>query len=332
MRRREFVALLGGTIGSASTAAMLVAGAAEVDLSTKVWRVGQVLVGTTAVMGRLAAALEDRLAELGDGPLVVMTDRYVHPDPKSAEAEIADLSRAVDLLVTWSTVGGVAAKRLAVSIPVVFLSVGAPVEVGLVSSLARPGGNMTGVTFESSTETYAKRLQILKEIIPTLDRVAVLRARGDANVAFAMQSLERSAPELGITLAPADVVSPDELEAAFAEIEKTGAQGLVVIAGSLTYTAGTRIASLALAHRLPSCGGFRETVQAGGLVSLGPDGVAIARQGAAYVDKIIHGSKPADLPVGQPERYEIYVNLKTANALGLTVPLSLLARADEVIE
>jgi putative tryptophan/tyrosine transport system substrate-binding protein len=133
-------------------------------------------------------------------------------------------------------------------------------------------------------------------------------------------------------LVPVDVASPDELEAGFAEIEKSEAQGLVVIAGSLTYTASTRIASLALAHRLPSCGGFRETVQAGGLVSLGPDGVAIARLGAAYVDKIIHGSKPADLPVGQPERYEIYLNLKTARALGLTVPLTLLGRADEVIE
>ena len=107
---------------------------------------------------------------------------------------------------------------------------------------------------------------------------------------------------------------------------------MVVIAGSLTYTAGTRIASLAPEHRLPSCGGFRETVQAGGLVSLGPDGVAIARQGAVDVDKIIHRSKPGDLPVGQPERYEIYLNLKTAKALGLTIPPSLIARADEVIE
>ncbi len=119
-------------------------------------------------------------------------------------------------------------------LPVVFLSVGAPVDIGLVSSLAHPDGNITGVIFESSTETYAKRLQVLKEIIPTLDAVAVLRARGDANVAFAMQSLERSAPQLGIRLVPVDAASPDELEAAFAEIKRSGVQGLVVIAGSLT--------------------------------------------------------------------------------------------------
>ena len=320
MRRRDLM------VGALTA---ITVGRAQAQQPAKVWRVGQVVVGTAAVSGHLASALEDRLSELGDGPLVVMTDRYAHPNPKSAEAEIAAISGDIDLLVVWSTVGGVAAKRLALPIPVVFLSVGAPVDIGLVSSLAHPGGTMTGVTFESSTETYAKRLQILKEIIPALDGVAVLRARGDPNVPFAMQSLERAAPQLGISLVPVDVASPDELEAAFAEIEKSGAQGLVVIAGSLTYTSGTRIASLALEHRLPSCGGFRETVQAGGLVSLGPDLVAIARQGAIYVDKIIHGSKPGDLPVGQPERYQIYLNLKTATVLGLTIPSSLLARADE---
>src|SRR5262249_49750459 len=157
---------------------------------------------------------------------VLITDRYVRPDPKSAEDEIASLSREVDLLVIWSTIGGVAAKRVAPPVPVVFLSVGAPVDIGLVESLAHPGGTMTGVSFEASTETYAKRLQLLKEIVPTLDRVAVLRARGDANVRFAMASLEKSAPELGVTLVLFDVASPDELEAAFAEMRKNGAQAL----------------------------------------------------------------------------------------------------------
>ena len=215
MRRRDLIA---GAFVAATV------GGAKAQQPAKVWRIGQVLVGTTAVMGHLASALEDRLAELGDGPLVVITDRYAHPDPTSAEAEIAGAIRDADLLVVWSTVGGVAAKRLAVPLPVVFLSVGAPVDIGLVSSLAHPGGNMTGVTFELSTETYAKPLQILKEIIPTLGAVAVLRARGDANVAFAMQSLERWAPQLGIRLVPVDVASPDELEGAFAEIETSGAR------------------------------------------------------------------------------------------------------------
>jgi putative ABC transport system substrate-binding protein len=306
--------------------------AAAGQQTAKVWRVGQVLFGTVATTGALAAALEKRLTELGDGRLAVVTTRYVAPDPKAAESEIAALSREIDLLVVWSTIGGVAAKRLGSSLPVVFLSVGAPVEIGLVPSLAHPGGTMTGVTFEASTETYAKRLQILKEIMPALERVAVLRAHGDANVPFAMQSLERSAPQLGITLQPVEVASADDLDSAFGRIAASGGQALIIIAGSLTFVANARIAALTLVYRLPSCSGFRETVQAGGLVSLGPDFIAIARQGAGYVDKIIHGSKPSDLPVEQPTRYEIYVNQKTAKALGLAIPPSLLARADEVIE
>jgi len=324
VRRREVSALLG--------AGVMWPLAAAGQRPAKVWRVGQVLFGTVATTGALAAALEKRLAELGDDRLAVVTNRYLAPDPKIAETEIAALSREIDLLVVWSTIGGVAAKRLGLSLPVVFLSVGAPVEIGLVPSLAHPGGTMTGVTFEAATETYAKRLQILKEIVPALEWVAVLRARGDANVPFAMQSLERSAPQLGITLQPVEVASADDLDSAFARIAASGAQALIIIAGSLTFVANARIASLALAYRLPSCSGFRETVQAGGLVSLGPDFVAIARQGAGYVDKIIHGSKPADLPVEQPTRYETYVNQKTAKALGLAIPPSLLARANEVIE
>jgi putative tryptophan/tyrosine transport system substrate-binding protein len=191
---------------------------------------------------------------------------------------------------------------------------------------------MTGVTFEAAGETYAKRLQILKEIALAATSVAVLRGAGDANVPFAMASLEQAAPALGITLLPVDIQSVDDLEGAFMQMTRDDAQALLVIAGSLTFFVSKRIADLALKRKLPSCHAFKETVAAGGLVSLGPDLIAMNRQGADYVDKIIKGFKPADLPVEQPVRYEMHVNLKTAKALGLTIPSSLLARADEVIE
>jgi putative ABC transport system substrate-binding protein len=332
VRRREFNTGIGRAAGSLVIAHILGFGAATARGQNKVWRVGQLLFGSAETMGESAAALRAGLAALGDERMVLLTDRYVLPDPKSAETEIAAMSRTVDLLVVWSTIGGIAAKRVAPPVPVIFISVGAPVEVGLVESLARPGGNMTGVSFEASTETYAKRLQLLKDIAPTLKRVAVLRAQGDANGRFAMMSLEEAAPLLGVTLLPVDLAAADQLDKAFADMKAGGAEGVIVVAGALTFVADAQIATLALAHRLPWCSGFKESVRHGGLVSLGPDFTAMARQGASYVDKIIHGAHPADLPVEQPVRYEVRVNLKTAQALGLAVPQSILARADEVVE
>ena len=191
---------------------------------------------------------------------------------------------------------------------------------------------MTGVTFEAATETYGKRLQILKEIAPGLARVAVLRGAGDANVPFAMGSLEQAAAALGVALLPADIKSVDDLEAAFLGMTRDRAEALIVVAGSLTFFAGKHIADLALQHKLPSCHAFKETVAAGGLVSLGPDLLSMTQQGAVYVDRIIRGAKPADLPVEQPSRYELHVNLRTAKALGLVIPPTLLVRAEVVIE
>jgi putative ABC transport system substrate-binding protein len=245
---------------------------------------------------------------------------------------IRSLIGEIDLLVVWATIGAMAAKNVAGSLPVVFMSVGAPVEVGLVQSLSRPGGNMTGITFEAATETYAKRLQLLKELLPKLGNVAVLAAEGDANVTFAMQSLEKAAPELGVTLRQFRFRPSDDLAAKFAQIEQSHAEGLIVIAGALTYVNSKQIAELALTHRLPCCGAFYETVRAGGLVSLGPDIPAMAQQGAVYVDKIIHGAKPGELPVQQPTHYVLHINLQTAKQLSIEVPPSMLAGTDEVIE
>jgi putative tryptophan/tyrosine transport system substrate-binding protein len=228
--------------------------------------------------------------------------------------------------------GGVAAKKVATTIPVVFLAVGAPVDIGLVQSLSHPGGNMTGVTFESAIDTYAKRLQILTQIVPNLERVAVLRTIGDPNVTFAMKSVVQAAPALKVNLQPVDIKTADELPNAFETMKSLGAQALLVISSAVTYGASKQIAELALSHHLPSCSPFREEVVAGGLVSLGPDMEVMAEQGAELVNKIINGAKPSELPVEQPTRYEMFVNNRTAKTFGLILPETFLGRADQVIE
>jgi putative ABC transport system substrate-binding protein len=327
MKRRDFITLRGG---AASAWPLL----AKAQPNGKSWRIGQVIGGSAETNGHFARALEQGLGELGYrlGNNLRLVTRYANPQLSGMQDTIRSLIGEIDLLVVWATIGAVAAKNVADSLPVVFMSVGAPVEIGLVQSLSHPGGNMTGITFEAATETYGKRLQLLKELLPNLGNVAVLAAEGDANVTFAMQSLDKAAPELGVTLRRFEFRSGEDLAATFDKFGQSHAEGLIVIAGALTYVNSKQIAELALTHHLPSCGAFYETVRAGGLVSLGPDIPAMAQQGAVYVDKIIHGAKPADLPVQQPARYQLAINLKTAKALGVTVPLALQAAADEVIE
>jgi putative tryptophan/tyrosine transport system substrate-binding protein len=327
MKRRDFIGAIYG-------AALAWPCAVDAQQPRKLWRIGDVMP-TTPERGALQAqALEKSLADLGyvQGRNIVLLHEFTGPQPDKIKEAISSLVGQVDLLVVWGTVGGAAAKKLASGLPTVFVSVGAPVEIGLVQSLAHPGGNMTGITFEAATETYGKRLQILKEIVPDLNRVAVLRAVGDPNVGFAMKSLEEAAPELGVGLVSVDIKSADDLQTAFPSMKKSEAEGLIAIAGGLTYTIGAQIADLALAAHLPFCSAFRETVKAGGLVCLGPDLIAMASPAAAQIDKIIKGASPADIPVEQPTRYELYINLNTADLLNLTIPPSLLARADEVIE
>ncbi|UFW51231.1 MULTISPECIES: ABC transporter substrate-binding protein [Bradyrhizobium] len=324
MKRREFITLAGGiTMWPLEV---------EAQRSAKLWRLGY--IGTGGLGDQLLAEFTQKLDTLGyvAGKNIVVTRSVVPPEAKAIEVAVTKLLPEIDILVIWGTVGGVVAKRLSQSIPTVFLSVGAPVDIGLVQSLSHPGGNMTGVSFEAAIDTYAKRLQMLKELVPALKKIAVLAAQGDPNVTFAMRSLERAASDMHLELTTTYVKTADDLPAAFEQIQQSKVDGLIVIAGLLTSINSKAIAELSLAHRLPNCHGFRETVIAGGLISLGPDLFAIARQGAVYVDRIIRGAKPADLPVEQPDRYEIYINLKTAKVLGLEIPAYLLAGADKVIE
>jgi putative tryptophan/tyrosine transport system substrate-binding protein len=330
MRRREFIGLVGGA--TAWPLAVTWPSCSIAEGTSKVWRVG-VLAGPPGSEGTFNV-FERSLGDLGyvRDKNIVLVSQYFAPNPQSTEDAILSILPTSDLLVVAGTLGGVAAKKLVTTKPVIFVSVGAPVDIGLVESLSRPGGNLTGITFEASTETYAKRLQLLKEIMPQLNRVAVLQAKGDPNVKFAMASFEGAAPLLGVQLLPVAVSSPNELVGAFDEMKRNQSEALIVIAGLFTIINSRQIAALALAHRLPSCHPFKETVVAGGLIGLGPDIGAMWRQAAGFVDKIIRGAEPKDLPVQQPTRYELVVNLKTAKELSLVVPPSILARADLVIE
>jgi putative ABC transport system substrate-binding protein len=326
MRRRDFI---GAIYGTAATLPF----EAAAQQPGKVWRIGHVLTGAPSETGGVfAQALEQSLADLGyvQGRNIVLLHRFAGPQPDKNREVITSLLPQIDLLVVWGE-AAIAAKKWAGGVPTVFISIGFPVELGLVQSLAHPGGNMTGITSEAALETSGKRLQILKEIVPDLKRVAVLHPADDP--AFVEQSWQELASrELGLAIVRVDIKSAEDLDAAFDSIEKSEAGALIAARSTLTFILGKQIADLALTAHLPSCYPFRQAVMAGGLVSLDPDRLAMTRPAAAQIGKIIKGVSPADIPVEQPSRFELYINLKTARLLNLTIPPSLLARADEVIE
>jgi len=326
MNRRTFLCGLTGILSAPL--------AAEAQQAAKLWRIGIVLPGDLSTVGHIARAIEANLAKTGyvHGKTITLDWRFYPPNPAGAEEVLRAIVPAIDLLIVGGTLGGVVAKRVTTTLPTVFQAVSDPVQLGLVSSLAHPGGNMTGVTFEAAAETYGKRLQLLREFLPGLTVVGVLGVPGDANITVAMESLERAAPKLHVTLRLFEVTTIADVERAFALMKAGGVEAVLVVAGVFTYANGRRIAELALTHRLPSVYGVREAVVGGGLISLGTDIVDMAPLVAAYVDKIIKGAKPSDLPVEQPTKFELIINLKTAKALGLTIPQSLLIRADELIQ
>ena len=259
--------------------------------------------------------------------------RYSAGRAEALPALAAELvSLRVDVLVAWSPAGAVAAKQATSRIPVVFLATADPVRFGLVSSLARPGGNVTGVSMEAALEQYAKSLEFLKEAIPSLARVAWLRSASEPGTTIGNQMMAAAAKALSLELFAVEVKAPEDLEAAVRKAKAQGAQALHISPSGLAFGFRKQLAELALAHRLPSSTPFRENVVAGGLFSYAPSLADIARRGAVYVDKILKGAKPADLPVEQPTRFEFVINAKTARALGLTIPPLLLLRADQILD
>jgi putative ABC transport system substrate-binding protein len=240
------------------------------------------------------------------------------------------VSLKVDVIVAATTDAVRAATNASKTIPIV-TPVSLLVETGLVASLARPGGNITGLTIMSS-ELSGKRLELLKSIAPGVSRIAVLSNPVTAIGPIQMREIEKAALAMGVRLQPLEVRSSGDLEPAFQAAAKGGAGALIALDDALMFTHRTRIVKLAERSRLPALYGFREFVDAGGLMSYAPDPAEMYRRAATFVDKVLKGARPGDLPIEQPTKFDLVINLKTAKALGLTIPPSLLQRADQVIE
>jgi putative ABC transport system substrate-binding protein len=237
----------------------------------------------------------------------------------------------VDVIVAPSSIYTGAAKRATSTIPIVFLSHADPIGSGHLGSLARPGGNITGLSL-MMTETNAKLLELFKEAVPGLSRVAVIWDPATPSHGPGLNAVEVAGRALGLRIQPVAVRSATEFDSAFSAIVRERASGVLVLSTPLFISEAQRLAELAMKHKLPSMFGPRAHVEAGGLLSFGPDRADLWRRGAIYVDKILKGAKPADLPVQQPTKFELVVNLKTAKALGLTIPPSFLMRADHVVQ
>jgi putative ABC transport system substrate-binding protein len=236
------------------------------------------------------------------------------------------------VIVAGPTPPAVAARNATGTIPIVIWGVADPVLVGLVASHARPGGNVTGTTFAFGTDLYTKELELLKEAVPTLRRVAVLSNSANPGHVPAVKGVKASAQSLGLSLQIVEVRVPDEFEAAFDTMVKARVQAVLVIPDSMFGLNAEKLAPVVAKSRLPSMFGTRSNVEAGGLMSYGPNLANLNRQAAIYVNKILRGAKPAELPVEQPTKFELVINLKTAKALGVTIPQALLLRANQILE
>ena len=297
----------------------------------KVWRIG--FLGGTAT-SRAVETFRKGLRELGyeEGQNIATEYRWHRGKVEVMQGLAAELVRLnVDLIFADGTAVSLAARDATKTIPIVFAGVGDPVGAGLVSSLARPGGNITGFS-TANVQLAPKRLQLLRDVSRRkVSRVGVVVNPADAFNVLALRELEGAARALGITLQPVEVRSPDDFEGAFSRMAMERVDAVVVVGGTLTATHMEQIVQLAARTRLPAIYTRREYVDAGGLMSYATDFSHQYRRAATYVDKIFKGAKPADLPVEQPTKFELLINLKTAKALGLTIPQSLLNRADEVI-
>jgi putative tryptophan/tyrosine transport system substrate-binding protein len=332
MKRREFIMLLGGVAASPL--------AARAQQATKVPRIGTLSPGRSELpdptLNMLNAFLQG-LHELGytEGQNVAIERQYAAGSSDRLRELAAELvRRKPDIIVAFSTTAARPAKQATDTIPIVAVGMADPVADELVASLARPGGNVTGTTF-LGPELVAKRLQLLREVVPGLSRVAALwhpHAYSERTMAGVLNEIEVAARTLGLQLQLVPAVGPDDLVSAFAAMAREHADALIVMPSPMLFSEYGRIVSIAASSRLPAMGAAREFVDLGGLMSYGVNLPDLARQTATYVDKILKGAKPADLPVEQPIKFELVINLKSARALGLTITRDFLLIADEVIE
>jgi len=327
MRRREFITLLGGAMASWP----LTVGAQH---TANLPRLGFLTAGSPGPGSPGVPALLEGLRQLGwiDGKTIVIEYRYAenHNDrlPELAE-ELVRLN--VDVIVAAGTLAPIAAKRASTTIPIVMTSAGDPLENRLVASLAQPGGNMTGLSLMMS-EVSGKRLELLKELLPELSRVAVLWNSINPYPTIVFKETQDAARTLGIEVQSLEVKGPADFATMFGLAKQKRADALFTIDDPLILSQLNQILDFAVANRLPAIYGVREFAAAGGLMAYGASVPDLYRRAATYVDKILRGAKPAKLPVEQPTKFELVINLKTAKTLGLAVPQILLVAADEVIE
>jgi putative ABC transport system substrate-binding protein len=329
VKRREFIAGLGGA------AAWPVA--ARAQQASRVARIGFLGTGSSPDTRVLIDAFQQGIRQLGyiEGQNIVIEYREAHGNIEQLANLATEFARiGLDLIVVPNTPVARAARQATTTIPIVAAAMGNPVADGLVSSLARPGGNVTGLTF-LGPELTSKRLQLLKDALPKLSRVAALWHRdayGARTMSEMLETTEVAAQALRLQYQPVGVRGPAELDSAFFAMIHQDAEAVLIFPSPMFYVERRRIADLALRYRLPSMFIDREFVQVGGFIAYGASLTDLFRRSAIYVDKILKGAKPADLPVEQPTEFDLAINLKTAKALGLEISPQLLARADEVIE
>ena len=324
--RREFITLLGG----AAAAWPLRARAQQAGKRAIIGFLGD---STPLAESERAAAFARRLHDLGwiEGRTIAIEYRWADGRSDRLAEIAAEFARLkVDIIVAGGTPAVMAAKQAAPVVPIVFAAVGDPVGVGFVASLARPGGNVTGVS-ALTADLAGKRLDLLREVVPALQRLGILANAGNPLTVLELGELQAAARPLGLQLDTLEIRRPQDIASALDAV-KGRADALYVCQDLVTRANRQRINTLALAARLPVMHGSREFIEAAGLMSYGPNFPDLYRRTADYVDKILRGAKPADLPVEQPTKFELVVNLTTAKALGIEIPATLLARADEVIE
>ncbi len=329
MKRRAFIGLIGGAAATWPFAARAQQPAA------RVYRVGHLSIPSREQALPFIKAFEEGLRSLGYriGENVLIEYRFANGEMERLPANAADVVRlGVDIIVaTGTNPNTIAAMKATTTIPIVMTSGVDPVSAGLIASLARPGGNVTGLAADTGGEMNGKRFELLKETLPNLSRLGIL-FNPDTALRTRQTSMGEAARALGLTLVPVEARGLDALEQAFAIMVRERAQAFFVQGDAVLFNYRGRIAEMALSNRLPAASYQKEYADAGSLLTYGVNFLDLHRRSAAFVDKIFKGAKPADLPVEQPTKFDLVINLKTAKALGIIVPPTLLARADEVIE
>ena len=326
MRRREFIAFVG-------TTAVAWPFAARAQQTGKVPTIGILGPNTLSVNNLRLGALTQRLREFGwiEGRTIAIEYRWAEGrEDHAAEIAAEFVWLAVNVIVTWGTTYVIAAKHATSIIPIVFAAAGDPVGTGLVASLAHPGGNVTGLSLENS-DLASKRVALLREIVPGLSRLAIFGNVASPNVVLEMGETRTAARALGLEVVMSEIRRGDDITPAI-EALRGSAEALYVCGDPLTTLYQIRINTLAQGARLPTMASYREFVASGGLMSYGPDYIDLFRRAADLVDKVLRGTNPANIPVEQPTKFSLIINLTTAKALGLTIPEAFLARADEIIE